>query len=135
MGVELLKLGAQSRCPFGLGGAGPACGSKCISGLHPSGPHAHVWVEALLAPLLPVPLSVKGQLANEHLHLAWWQETRTAVVQVCTTGKGGGGAEGPPPGLLSLCAQWPDSDRGELGLDDCAAGQCPGTEDTLPHYP
>ena len=50
-------------------------------------------------------------------------------------GKGGGGAEGPPPGLLGLCAQWPDSDRGELGLDDCAAGQCPGTEDTLPHYP
>ena len=50
-------------------------------------------------------------------------------------GRGGGSAEGPPPGLLGLCAQWPNSDRGELGLDDCAAGQCPGTEATLPHYP
>ena len=106
MGMEWSKLGAQSRCPFGLGGgAGPACGSKCISVLHPSGPHAHVWVEALLAPLLPVARSVKGQLANEHLHLAWWQEPRTAVIQVCATGEGRGQCRGAPawsPG--SVCS-------------------------------
>ena len=81
------RLEAQSRCPLGLGRAGPACRSQCISGLHLSGPHAHVWVEALLAPLLPVALSVEGQLAGELLDLARWQEPRAAVVQVCATGE------------------------------------------------
>ena len=66
--------GAQSRCFLGWGGGGPACGSQCISGLHPSGPHLHVWVEAFLAPLLPVALGVKGQLVGVCLHLAWCQE-------------------------------------------------------------
>ena len=50
-------------------------------------------------------------------------------------GRGRGGAEGPPPGLLGLCAQWPDLDQGEQGLDGCGVGQHPGTKATLPHCP
>ena len=50
-------------------------------------------------------------------------------------GRGGGCAEGALAGLLGLCAQWPDLDQGEQGLDGCAAGQCSGTEATLPHCP
>ena len=105
-GRGVVKAGGSEQVPSRIGGgAGPACGSKCISVLHPSGPHAHVWVEALLAPLLPVARSVKGQLANEHLHLAWWQEPRTAVIQVCATGEGRGQCRGAPawsPG--SVCS-------------------------------
>ena len=104
-GHGVVKAGGSELVPIRIVGVGLACGSKCISGLHPSGPHAHVWVEPLLAPLLPVALSVKGQLANEHLHLAWWQEPRTAVVQVCATGEGRGRCRGAPawsPG--SVCS-------------------------------
>ena len=50
-------------------------------------------------------------------------------------GRGGGAAEGSPPGLLGLCAPGPDWDLGEQGLDGCAAGKCPGTKATLLHCP
>lgn len=65
-------------------------------GLHPSGPHLHVRVEALPAPLLPVALSVEGQLVGARLHLAWQQEPRAAAVRVRVAGerKGGVPAEG-----------------------------------------
>ena len=134
MGMVWSRPGAQSRCLLGWG-AGPACGSQCISGLHPSGPHLHVWVEAFLAPLLPVALSVKGQLASACLHLAWWQELRAVVVQVCAAGEGRGKCRRAPswsPGSVCLVV---DSDQGEQGLDGCAAGQHPGTKATLPHCP
>ena len=133
--MEWSRLGAQSRCPLGLGWGRSACRSKCISGLHLSGPHAHRWVEALFAPLLPVTLSVKGQLASEHLHLAWCHEPRAAVIQVCASGEGRGQCRGAPgwsPGSVCLVV---DSDQGEQGLDGCAAGQHPGTKATLPHCP
>ena len=86
------------------GGARPARGSQCISGLHPSGPHLSVRIDALLAPLLLVALGVEGQLVGAHLHLAWQQEPRSLPL--------------PGPvltmGLLSQFCSWLSSQKGKL---------------------
>ena len=124
------------------GGARPARGSQCISGLHPSGPHLSVRIDALLAPLLSVALGVEGQLVGAHLHLAWQQEPRSVgwdaqPIQVSEAGEGWGHRRGLPslglPGHADLA--WPDSDLGEQGLDTSAAGQHPGPQAMSPHCP
>ena len=74
MAVLRSRPGAQSTCSVVGGGVGQASWSQCITGLHPSRPHLHIWVEALLATLLPVALGVKGQLGGVCLHLARCQE-------------------------------------------------------------
>ena len=84
------RWGAQSRCSVVGVGVGQACGSQCITGLHPSSPHLHIWVEAFLA-TLPVALRAEGQLVGACLHLAWWQEPRATTIQVglCDWGEAG----------------------------------------------
>jgi hypothetical protein len=70
------------------------------------GPHLHIWLEALLPPLLPVSLSVKGQLVGAWLHLAWCQKPRAAAIWVCVAVEKMGCRERtrshPTPALLDL---------------------------------
>ena len=124
------------------GGVRPACGSQCISGLYPSGPHLHVRIDALLVPLLPVARGIKGQLVSAHLHLAWQQEPRSVgwdaqPIRVSAAGERRGHCRGLPslglPGHTDPA--WPDSDLGEQGLDTSAAGQHPGPQAMSPHCP
>ena len=104
-GCEVVKAGGSEQVPIRIGRGRTGLWVKVHLRAPPVWPSCPCMVEALLAPLLPVALGVKGQLANEHLYLAWWQEPRTAVVQVCATGEGRGRCRGAPawsPG--SVCS-------------------------------